>query len=481
MFQLGDKVVVHSNYYHNYEEGMIGIVEEIFPSEKCIVRPIVRLLYGDTDTISSQIIKYSDLELVKDVPPLQVVGYSKQSGIPLDWKHAVLINQELYSIDEAVRCSVCNRLALKDNCQKIDGEYVCELCEDNICECADCGALTITERYRNDGGEDICYSCSQQYIMCSQCGDIINIDNALAISNGDLICRNCYNEDFFTCEECGEIYHNDESYYRNDCCYCRYCYRNSCGPIEEYSYKPDPIFYPKGEKKYVGFEIEVECSDSDHGYYANKILEIVGKDRLYFKEDGSLDDGFEIISHPIIPEMVEEVTKLSQWTRMLIEDGYRSHDTRTCGLHFHFSREWFNSNTAIAKVISTIETFQNDFQKVGRRKFGGCACKISEDTWSREDFLRYTTDYTSRYVTVNLRNEHTVEFRFMRGTLNSQTILASIDFLKCLIENINHLDWDDLTPNNFLKGINDNTLAYLQRRGAFSDYVTSRDTNEESL
>ena len=477
MFQLGDKVLIRANDYHKYPEGMIGVIDGLQSSDSYFVRP----LYGGDNISSIQIIKCADLELVKDVPPLQFVGYSAQSGIPLDSEHAVLIDQELYSTDEVVVCSVCNRHALKTNCQKIDGEYVCNLCEDNVVECADCGALTIVERYRNADGDAVCYSCSQSYVRCSHCDEIIHIDDTLVIANCDLICRDCYNNDFFTCDECGEIYHNDEAYYRNDYCYCRDCYRNSCGPIEEYSYKPDPIFYPRGEKKYVGFEIEVERSDSDHGYYAERITEIVGKDRLYFKEDGSLNDGFEIISHPVIPEMIEEVTKLSQWTKMLIEDGYRSHDTRTCGLHFHFSREWFNNNTAIAKVISTIETFQNDFEKFGRRRFGDCACKISEDTWTREDFLRYTTDYGSRYVTVNLRNSDTVEFRFMRGTLNSQTILASIDFLKCLIENINYLDWDELTPDNFLKGIKDNTLAYLQRRGAFSDYVTSRDTNEESL
>lgn len=409
------------------------------------------------------------------------VGYSKESGIPIDSNHAVIIDQELYSIDECVSCALCNEIVLKSSCQEIDGEFVCESCEDNICECADCGCLTIIERYQNDTGDDICYSCSENYTRCADCGDIVLIDDALVTHNDELICNDCYNNDYATCDSCGQIFPHDEVTYRNDYCYCEYCFNDRYSTIQEYSYKPDPIFYPRGEKKYVGFEIEVECSESDHDHYANKILEIVGENVLYFKEDGSLDDGFEIISHPIIPERVEEVTKLSEWTKMLIENDYRSHNTRTCGLHFHFSREWFDDNIAIAKVISTIETFQEDFEKFGRRRFGNCACKISECTWSRDDFIRYTTDYSSRYVTVNLQNRHTVEFRFMRGTLNAQTILASIDLIKCLIENANHLDWDDLTPQNFLKGIKDDTLAYLQRRGAFSDYVTSRDTNEESL
>ena len=65
------------------------------------------------------------------------------------------------------------------------------------------------------------------------------------------------------------------------------------------SYKPDPIFYGKGPR-YLGAELEIdgagECSEN-----AQEILNLANGDweLIYCKHDGSLDDGFEVVTHPM--------------------------------------------------------------------------------------------------------------------------------------------------------------------------------------
>ena len=69
--------------------------------------------------------------------------------------------------------------------------------------------------------------------------------------------------------------------------------------IKNYNYKPEPIFYDSGNIFY-GVELEIdrggECNQT-----AEKLYEIANRndDRIYCKHDGSLSDGFEMVSYPM--------------------------------------------------------------------------------------------------------------------------------------------------------------------------------------
>ena len=80
--------------------------------------------------------------------------------------------------------------------------------------------------------------------------------------------------------------------------------------------------------------------------------------------------------------------------------------------------------------------------------------------------------HSDRYHAVNLTNDNTVEFRLMRGTLNYDSFMATIDFLWTTAMNANTMTDDDITnPANFLKGLKPDTIEYIKRRNAFVGVV----------
>lgn len=124
--------------------------------------------------------------------------------------------------------------------------------------------------------------------------------------------------------------------------YCDECYREiQESTIRPYNYKPEPIFYGSGDLFY-GIELEID-KGGERSDYAETILNVANKDSkyIYARHDGSIDNGFEIVSHPMT---LEYHTNTMNWadvmdTALLL--GYRSHQTYTCGLHSTKNRRSF--------------------------------------------------------------------------------------------------------------------------------------------
>lgn len=122
----------------------------------------------------------------------------------------------------------------------------------------------------------------------------------------------------------------------------------------------------------------------------------------------------------------------------------RSHDTSTCGLHVHVSRDFFGK-TGMAQELTElklIETVDRLFEPIiyfSRRKreqinrwAPRCNAPKSDGGWmmKAKSVSRYAKG--DRYHAVNIANEHTIEFRMFRGTLKADTILATLQFVSGL-------------------------------------------------
>ena len=205
----------------------------------------------------------------------------------------------------------------------------------------------------------MCQHCyNTQTTVCDCCGDRIWRDEAEG-SNNITLCRHCFDYNYTNCESCGRLIHNDDAYYDDDddYPYCSECYeRIHHSSIKPYSYKPEPVFYGAGNL-FMGVEIEI-----DRGGYINnnaqKILDIANADdeHIYCKYDGSIDDGFEIVSHPMtLNYHINEMNWLDIFEKA-VDMGYRSHQTHTCGLHIHVNRSAFGDTydkqeATIAKIV----------------------------------------------------------------------------------------------------------------------------------
>ena len=382
--------------------------------------------------------------------------------------------------------------------------------------CADCGAAIDSEEYTNTDGEAICEECADaNYFRCDNCGNITLQDDCISIDDGRLyVCETCANSNYYHCDRCGEYisrrnlwasrnlticYHCADYYYvcddcgdvidRDDIHYIDGYYCNDCAPshrnvIHDYNYKPTPIYYgdlSDTVKGYYGPELEID--DGDDKQEAARWIQEAGGDCIYLKHDGSLSSaGIEIVGHPAT---LEYHMKSFPWRDIISaarDYGYTSHDAGTCGLHIHASRTLFGERPTeqdlnIAKIILLVdfwwEQYIVPFSRRNYNQLNDWAKKpnayiLPSDT--EYDVIRKakSTGECDRYKAVNLKNTHTVEFRFFRGTLRRDTIIASIQFIDTLIKYVSSVQladlwdktWNDVFSNTQYAELKD----YLQKR-----------------
>ena len=171
--------------------------------------------------------------------------------------------------------------------------------------CSYCGRTYRLEELHEFDGHMFCPECLEQYtVLCRDCGK--RIWQGDDHGSGDIhLCRDCYDDRYTHCHRCGALLHESEAYYEDsdeydERPYCRSCFgeRND-DPIHNYYYKPEPIFYGDGPR-YFGVELEID-EGGEVKSKARSLLEIANREGeyLYIKHDGSLDDGLELVTHPV--------------------------------------------------------------------------------------------------------------------------------------------------------------------------------------
>lgn len=307
-----------------------------------------------------------------------------------------------------------------------------------------------------------------------------------------------YFETLYYCEECGCYVQYSNDYFCDEDM-CRWCWDDKQehiieGYSESHEHNEDPLFFGdyKGEFVGLGFELEVDCS-SEQSYKNNAVAGKLCSEceledgEVRFAYDGSLNHGFECISEP--HTIKDFWNKQHKWRKMLsylAENGYRSHDPGTCGLHVHVSRGMFGNtekqqNDAIAKVYTFFDDNWDDIVKVSRRRsFGYCAknqlyCSdydkiIGKQTTKYKCWKKKINGEGGHGVALNNHNDNTFEYRLGRGTLNAWSFFAWIDFVLTITKNsrritINKVETNDII--SWLGGITESTAKYIYKRGAF--------------
>lgn len=309
--------------------------------------------------------------------------------------------------------------------------------------CSMCDHEVSTEDVIEFDDQLLCPHCAEGHMTtCTYCGERIwAYDNA-----GDSetpLCQHCYENHYVSCERCGRIIPHDEVYYCDDDEDYPYC--SSCADdvrhheaIHNYYYKPIPIFYGEGPR-YFGVELEIDGAGEDSDS-AETLLDLCNSkhELIYCKHDGSLDDGFEIVTHPMTLDFHLNEMPWESLCREAARLGYYSHQAKTCGLHIHVSRAAFGEteyeqDECIARILYFFEKHWAELLKFSRRT------ERQLERWAARygykenpaDILEHVKKgYGSgRYTCVNLCNFDTIEFRIFRGTLKVNTIIATLQMV----------------------------------------------------
>lgn len=314
--------------------------------------------------------------------------------------------------------------------------------DEKIC-CAHCGACIDTDDYEEFNGEILCSDCLDELTTyCDCCGSRIWREDTYGDAYTTL-CTHCYHTFYTRCSNCDSLIHEDDVYHLDGYGYCRDCYdeeRNKCQNIHDYSYKPEPIFYGDGNR-YFGVELEIDKAGK-YDDYAEELLDIANKsdEYIYIKTDGSLDDGMEIVTHP----MTLEYHKDFCWEKIMhhaVFLGYRSHQTSTCGLHIHVNRDSLGidrdkQDEVISRILYFVEHHWNEMLNFSRRSeytMNRWAARYGYEN-SPKAIMDKAKKNCGRYVAVNLCNYHTIEFRLFRGTLKYNTLIATLELINRICE-----------------------------------------------
>ena len=416
-----------------------------------------------------------------------------------------------------VQCDGCGEWYRKEDMYSTPDGYICEGCRDGYdymyCEECDCyhPSTEMTRvRYRNHAGawEYVCDDClnNGNFVKCDDCGEWVHSGWAHRDNYDNVVCDYCYDNNYYCeCAECGRILNEDEQYYdeNTDSVYCEDCY-NELRDNEEYDYiksyhngacsgtvfhdtDAEPTYY--GNIRYYGMELEVDDGDRSNAvedvfYALNPNAYGVSDDTYaHFEEDGSLSsDGFELITQPMTRAYLETYRpRLEKAVKILSRADFRSHDARMCGLHIHVSRNTLSPET-INNMIYAMSLFWHTCVRISRRtpyqlsSYAKSYAALDEnepgDTPDKvieraKDAMRER----SRYFALNTTNSDTIELRICRGTLNVDTIYASLDFYAALIkfaETHNETDMMKMSVDDFnayLKNYSDRLAAYMEKRG----------------
>ena len=345
--------------------------------------------------------------------------------------------------------------------------------------CTHCGEIIEGDDYDTIYGEPICEDCVDRYTtICDRCEEIV-WDEDIHSDESTCLCHRCFENYYTRCEECDGIVHNDEIYEYDNCYYCYDCYqrirRNTS--IHEYGYKPTPVFYGDSNR-YFGVELEIDGAGKDDDY-ADEILDIAnsGDDCIYIKSDSSLDDGMEIVTHPMSLEYHKDFC----WEKIMrhaVFLGYRSHQNSTCGLHVHVNRDSLGldrdeQDEVISRILYFVEHHWNEMLKFSRRSeyaMNRWAARYGYENSPKAIMDKAKKNY-GRYVAVNLCNYHTIEFRLFRGTLKRNTLIATMELVNKICELAVLMDDGEIAKLSwfeFVAGIKEPELIqYLKERSLY--------------
>ena len=359
-----------------------------------------------------------------------------------------------------------------DDYYEFEGKIYCEDCNDDLFEiCEDCGAKCFRdEMYWIEGYDHyVCEDCYDDYIVCANCGSLERRNNAYN-SNDGLICEYCRENYYSCCDDCGEVYHNDTLNYDedDDCYYCNDCYdESSRRAIHNYhnSHNRSVQFFggiDNGKELFLGVELEIDDGE-DRQETAREMKECMPDDFITMEYDGSLDCGFENITQPSTLEYHLSIRdKYEDMFGVAKSNGFRSHNTSTCGYHIHFNRSFFEDkqDENIAKLLYLVEKFWDELVKFSRRNYDNLErwAKKYDKTPNEivDDMKCHNLD---RYHAVNLTNRNTIEFRMFRGTLKSETFFATLQLVDTIVRyvkehtnnDIQSLEFTDLLITDELK------------------------------
>ena len=303
--------------------------------------------------------------------------------------------------------------------------------------------------------------------FCSNCGMCVCSPYETAYQE-DPICNSCVDHSYrwSDVEEAFVSLDDTEDYDRED---QNGVYSYDANPL---NYLPNMILSNRERKRnlkknhhpvLLGVELEVERKESCDSAAASSLAHEVFA-WCILKADGTLSNGFEIVSAPASFEWHKcgyeagTPNAVSPWRKLLssslIRDNFTSWNTGTCGVHVHVSRAALTP-LQIGKIMVFMNAYVN-YDIISRIAGRGSTEYAKHQTDTDIFYHLKKKTRSDRYVWVNLTKRGTIEFRLFRGNTKWDSFLRYLEFTQATVEFTAEASIRHLHIRNF--------CAFLERR-----------------
>lgn len=325
------------------------------------------------------------------------------------------------------------------------------------------------------------YKNEHRLYWCSACGVIHkgtqkrSIFVYMSFRNGDFrdeiqMCAEKAQTQSIICEHCGVRYSTQIS--SAECPRCA----GSQWRINSYDYTPLLKFHnvdgtDLGNNLHLGIELEFDGGGESQSNCASMLRAFTKRkiNLAYAMHDGSLNNGFEIATHP--STLKAHMTKFDYEELCRVGKGldYGADNTNSCGIHVHMSRKFFGETSAermfnASKMALLLERHWEDVVLFTRRNYSALenwADKqdLKEDCENADELrAEFENKYrrAGKYVALNTRHSATFELRIFKGSIEPKTIKAILQFCDNLarlvkessLKKIQTLDFKDIVCYN---------------------------------
>lgn len=350
--------------------------------------------------------------------------------------------------EDFAECDHCNDTLHTDSLTRCHGRWYCEECANEVlAECHFCNGSMLKSRmdFIECVDDYVCRDCQDEYLtVCVCCDSTIEISNSHSSVSGS-VCETCMDENYRTCENCRDLVQMDDLSYSDDdeCWYCNNCQdMHQTGKMHGYSYKPEPIFHGHPGEIHFGIEVEVNANSSN----IDSICQHAGKNKekeFYGKEDASIGDGVEIVTHPMTLDYHQKF-----WPKLMPKmptppnvSGWRS---GKCGIHVHIQRGKLTVMDINKMIVFVNHSDNQRFMHAMAQRKDNHYCMYDSN---KKLTSRLTGD---RYEVVNTSNRSTIEIRMFRSSWRMGRILKAVEFCHAMVMFVKQTSYMDLTPDKFM-------------------------------
>ena len=288
--------------------------------------------------------------------------------------------------------------------------------------------------------------------MCNDCETIDHEEDMQTCYEDYLVCRECcddnytyseYRDTYVTYEDYDEEENRNNEDYEDD-----YIHQYDYDVMQDLSLTALSNEKVELNTAYYGVESEMERRKDCPHDIAERVHNLMHKHIPFalLKNDGSLSNGFEIVTAPATLNAHKKYWKPFFDSGDEAINHLKSWNTDTTGIHIHISRSALSQNN-IGKILVFINDVKNE-------DFINHIAGRSSNQWAKKSPKKISdgarTD-TDKYEAVNTSHRNSIELRIFRGNLSRIGFFRVLEFVDCLVNFVKNTTPRKLYYTDFIK------------------------------